>query len=112
MRAPANLAKDQEREGLSRVPDGDAHQVQPRCHAPTRVIEQVPLDLRRALGGDPIYDGMRLLRDARFVAPYDTYLAAKFRAAGFICLGKTNTPELGLNGTTEPEAFGRLKLVK
>jgi hypothetical protein len=23
---------------------------------------------------------MQLLRDARFVAPYDTYLAAKFRA--------------------------------
>ncbi|MGH7916181.1 MAG: amidase, partial [Candidatus Binataceae bacterium] len=38
--------------------------------------------------------------------PYDTYLAAKFKAAGFICLGKTNTPELGLNATTEPESFG------
>jgi hypothetical protein len=49
---------------------------------------------------------MRLLRDARIVAPYDTYLAAKFKAAGFICIGKTNTPELGLNATTEPEAFG------
>ena len=23
-----------------------------------------------------------------------------------MCLGKTNTPELGLNATTEPEAFG------
>jgi amidase len=63
-------------------------------------------DLVCASGGDPIYDGMRLLREARTLAPYDTYLAAKFKAAGFICLGKTNTPELGLNGTTEPEAFG------
>jgi amidase len=59
-----------------------------------------------ASGGDPIFNGMRLLRDARIVAPHDTYLAAEFRAAGFICLGKTNTPELGLNATTEPEAFG------
>src|SRR5436309_14172853 len=49
---------------------------------------------------------MRLLRDANFVAPSDTYLTAKFRAAGFIFLGKTNTPELGLNATTEPEAYG------
>jgi amidase len=49
---------------------------------------------------------MRLLRDARYVAPHDTYLAAKFKAAGFICLGKTNTPEMGLNATTEPEAYG------
>src|SRR5208337_2631282 len=51
-------------------------------------------------------NGMRLLRSAGAVAPYDTYLAAKFKAAGFINLGKTNTPELGLNVTTEPEAYG------
>ena len=46
------------------------------------------------------------MRDAHFVAPHDTYLGAKFKAAGFICVGKTNTPELGLITTTEPEAFG------
>src|SRR5580698_5561194 len=63
-------------------------------------------DLVCASGGDPIHNGMRLLRDLRNVAPYDTYLAAKFKAAGFITVGKTNTPELGLNGATEPEAYG------
>jgi Asp-tRNA(Asn)/Glu-tRNA(Gln) amidotransferase A subunit family amidase len=62
-------------------------------------------DLGAAYGGDPLYMGMRLLRDAYFVAPHDTYLGAKFKAAGFICVGKTNTPELGLITTTEPEAF-------
>src|SRR5206468_7012428 len=41
-----------------------------------------------------------------FVAPADTYLAEKFRAAGFVFLGKTNTPELGTLPTTEPEAYG------
>src|SRR5258708_11539302 len=73
---------------------------------PFRGVPFLLKDLICASGGDPVYGGMRLLRDARFVAPYDTYLAAKFRAAGFICLGKTNTPELGLNATTEPEAVG------
>lgn len=63
-------------------------------------------DLVCASEGDPLHNGMRLLRDARFTAPHDTYLATKFRQAGFIFLGKTNTPELGLNGTTEPEAYG------
>jgi len=56
--------------------------------------------------GDPQHDGMRLLRDLKYVAPHDSYLAAKFRAAGLITVGKTNTPELGLNATTEPEAYG------
>lgn len=78
----------------------------PIPEGPFRGVPFLLKDLVCASGGDPIYDGMRLLREARNLAPYDTYLAAKFKAAGFICLGKTNTPELGLNGTTEPEAFG------
>jgi len=50
--------------------------------------------------------GTRVLRDAGFIAPHDTYLAAKFRAAGFVFLGRTNTPEIGTVPTTEPVAYG------
>src|SRR5437867_1327183 len=32
--------------------------------------------------------------------------AARLRAAGFVFLGKTNTPEIGTLPTTEPEAYG------
>jgi amidase len=63
-------------------------------------------DLICASAGDPLHFGMRLLTQLGIVAPYDSYLAAKFKAAGFIILGKTNTPELGLNATSEPEAYG------
>src|SRR5213594_5082681 len=56
--------------------------------------------------GDPYHAGMRLLRELEWVERYDTYLAARFRAAGFIFLGKTNVPELGPLPTTEPEAYG------
>ena len=56
--------------------------------------------------GDPLHMGARPLRDANFCAPGDTYLAEKFRAAGFITLGRTNTPELGTLPTTEPDAYG------
>jgi amidase len=73
---------------------------------PFRGVSFLLKDLICTSAGDPIYGGMRLMRDARIVWPYDTYVAAKFKAAGFICLGKTNTPEMGLNATTEPEAFG------
>ena len=78
----------------------------PLPDGPFRGVPFLLKDIACASAGDPIYNGMRLFRDARFVAPYDTYLAAKFKAAGFICVGKTNTPELGMNATTEPEAFG------
>jgi amidase len=56
--------------------------------------------------GDPYHMGLRLLRDQNFIAPHDTHLAAKLRAAGLIFLGRTNTPELGTLPTTEPDAYG------
>ena len=80
-----------------------------RADIPAGPFRGVPFllkDLVCASAEDPFHNGMRLLRDLRFVGPYDTFLAAKFRAAGFIFLGKTNTPELGLTATTEPAAYG------
>src|SRR5918996_4337992 len=63
-------------------------------------------DLGAAFAGDPLHLGMRFLKEAEFRAPLDTYLAQRFRAAGFVTLGKTNTPELGILPTTEPKAYG------
>jgi amidase len=56
--------------------------------------------------GDAWTCGMRLLRDRGFVAPFGSHYAERIRAAGFIPLGRTNTPELALCATTEPAAFG------
>jgi amidase len=56
--------------------------------------------------GDPYHAGMRALKDARWVEADDTWLAARFRAAGFVFVGKTNTPELATSITTEPVAYG------
>jgi amidase len=50
--------------------------------------------------------GMQALKDADFRAPVDTFLARRFRAAGLVTIGKTNTPELGILPTTEPDAYG------
>jgi len=41
-----------------------------------------------------------------FVPDHDSEAIARLRRAGFVFLGKTNLPELGLLGTTEPEWRG------
>jgi amidase len=56
--------------------------------------------------GEPFHEGMRFLRDRQWREAGDTYLAARFRAAGLITVGRTNTPELGIVPTTEPVAYG------
>jgi amidase len=63
-------------------------------------------DLGAAFAGQPLHMGMRALKEAGFRAPVDTYLAQRFRDAGFVTMGKTNTPELGILPTTEPDAYG------
>ena len=56
--------------------------------------------------GDPYHLGMRFLKEREWVADTDTELARRFRAAGFVFVGKTNTPELAMSATTEPLAYG------
>ena len=63
-------------------------------------------DIGAALAGQPLHMGMQVLKDAGFRAPVDTYLAQRFREAGLVTIGKTNTPELGILPTTEPDAYG------
>src|SRR5947208_9952370 len=86
-----------------------AHAQADSPHLPAGPFRGVPFllkDLTCHSAGDPYHAGMRLLRELGWVEREDTYLAARFRAAGFIFLGKTNTPELGPVPTTEPLAYG------
>jgi amidase len=56
--------------------------------------------------GDPYHCGMQVLKDVGWREHDDTWLAARFRAAGFVMCGKTNLPELAASVTTEPQAYG------
>lgn len=76
---------------------------------PFRGVPFLLKDLGAAFAGQPLHLGMKLLKDAGVQAPVDTYLAQRFRGAGLITIGKTNTPELGILPTTEPEAYGATK---
>ena len=73
---------------------------------PFRGVPLLLKDLTCTSAGDPYHAGMRLLRERKWTAAADTYLAAKFRAAGFVFVGRTNVPELGPIPTTEPLAYG------
>ena len=48
--------------------------------------------------GSRLYDG--------FVADHDFTLVERYKAAGLVILGRTNTPEFGLNAATEPVVNG------
>ena len=50
--------------------------------------------------------GNRALKAMGYVADHDSELVARLKRAGFIVVGKTNTPEFGLLPTTEPQAYG------
>jgi amidase len=78
----------------------------PLPNGPFRGVPMLLKDLACHSAGDPMYEGMKFLRQAGWVEHGDSYLAAAFRAAGFVFLGKTNTPEMGILPTTEPLAFG------
>jgi amidase len=73
---------------------------------PFRGVPFVVKDLVCSVAGTPHHEGMRFLRDLDFHADADSWLARRFREAGFVFVGKTNTPELGILPTTEPLAYG------
>ncbi len=78
----------------------------PLAEGPFRGVPVLVKDLDAATQGDPCHWGNKLLKETNWVDDHDSYLVAKLRAAGFVVIGKTNTPELGLQPTTEPLAYG------
>jgi amidase len=73
---------------------------------PFRGVPIVLKDLDGELAGEPMHFGNALLKRIGHTGDHDSFLFAKLRAAGFVPVGKTNTPEFGLMPTTEPIAYG------
>lgn len=61
-------------------------------------------DLFADFAGAPMNFGSRFANG--YISHYDGELVRRFKNAGLIIVGKTNTPEFGLSPTTEPELFG------
>lgn len=61
-------------------------------------------DLMFAYAGVRMSDGSKARQ--RYIPDHDSEMVVRFKRAGLVILGKTNTPEFGLMGITEPELFG------
>ena len=82
-------------EAAGELPDG-----------PFRGVPTLFKDLMAAMEGEPYCEGMAFAKGASYRADHTDNLAKKYLDAGFVVLGRTNTPEQGLVPTTEPVAFG------
>ncbi|MEM9606968.1 MAG: amidase [Actinomycetota bacterium] len=73
---------------------------------PYRGVPMLIKDLWPSSAGDPFHLGNKAMAAAGYVHPTDADIVTRYREAGFVNVGRTNTPELGLVATTEPEAYG------
>ncbi|HWN66331.1 MAG TPA: amidase, partial [Haliangium sp.] len=77
---------------------------QPLPPGPFAGVPFLVKDLLCLIQGVPYTAGSRSLHG--FVPDHDNALVERFRAAGLIFVGKTNTPEFGLLPFTEPALYG------
>jgi amidase len=75
-------------------------------NGPFRGVPMLIKDLWPAEKGQPFHQGVKGLKAAGYRADLDANIVVAYRKAGFLSLGRTNTPEMGLAATTEPLAYG------
>ncbi len=78
---------------------------EPRQEAPFAGVPLLLKDLVAEYAGVPMSEGSAFLGTS-LVPEQDSTLVSRYANAGFIIVGKTNTPEFGLMPTTEPRLFG------
>ena len=87
---------------LTRV--ADARAADPSLTGPFAGVPFLVKDLAQEYAGFPTSGGSRAL--AHDVATEHALVTRRFLEAGLVVFGKTNTPEFGAKGVTEPELWG------
>jgi amidase len=80
-----------------------------RANLPGGPFRGVPFlikDLFAGYAGQRISNGNLALKNENLISNEDTTLVSRYRAAGLVIAGRTNSPELGSMPTTEPIAWG------
>jgi hypothetical protein len=73
---------------------------------PFRGVPFLLKDLYTSFAGQTLSNGNRALKAAAVVEAADTTLVARYKAAGLVIAGRTNSPEIGSLPTTQPMAWG------
>ena len=76
----------------------------PLPDGPFKGVPMVLKDLIAEYAGVRLTEGSRFLQD--YISPRDSELVVRYKQAGLIVVGKSNTPEFGSMPTTEPVLFG------
>jgi amidase len=74
---------------------------------PFRGVPFALKDLSQYLAGTITSAGSRIWKNS--VADFDSTLVERYKQAGLVIFGKTNSPELGLTTTTESALFGQTR---
>jgi amidase len=80
--------------------------VESRLDGPFAGVPFLLKDYHAREAGEPYHMGVRTLRALDFRPRTDSALALRFRGSGLIPIGRTNTPEMAVMGTTEPALYG------
>lgn len=86
----------------------DARRLADGAELPRGPFRGVPFllkDLFAAEAGKPLSNGNKAYKESSYVSDSDTELVARYKRAGLVTLGRTNSPELGSVPVTEPEAW-------
>ena len=73
---------------------------------PFRGVPFLLKDLYASYAGQTLSNGNRVLKEAGIVDEHDTTLVGRYRSAGLVIAGRTNSPEMGSLPTTQPLAWG------
>ena len=77
---------------------------EPLSGAPFAGVPFLVKDFVTSCKGVRMTFGTKNMKD--FIADHDSELVSRYKKAGFIILGKTNTPELGITPVTESKLLG------
>jgi amidase len=79
---------------------------QEKLHGPFAGVPFLVKDLFQEYAGVRVCYGCKALKAVNYTAAEHAEITARWLKAGVVIFGRTNTPEFGAKGITEPDAFG------